>query len=295
MDPFIKQFLGEGPYPCPLEKINEVMDVYASDRIFIMLNKKELNMPDGVHSHRNYEFVIPFSHHILSRVGKRKSVIEKNKLFPLNHEQDHGPVGQVTVNNLLGLQIDRDFIQEISRSVYRKSEVFFKNDGITMGSEMQNLIRLFMLESRQRQAGYEFILGSLSTQIVVNMLRQVKSNLPVLITERNFSEKENINRSVEFLRELYDKDYSLEEVARVANLSPYHFIRVFKAQTGKTPYEYLLDVKIEKALEMLRIKNCTVTDVCFACGFNNLSHFTTLFKRKMGILPSDYRKSFIAD
>ncbi|MFZ5642647.1 MAG: helix-turn-helix domain-containing protein [Bacillota bacterium] len=77
----------------------------------------------------------------------------------------------------------------------------------------------------------------------------------------------------------------------MANLSSYYFIRVFKAQMGKTPYEYLLDIKMEKAREMLKQRNHTITEICYECGFNSISHFTTAFKRKVGVTPTYYRKS----
>lgn len=102
-------------------------------------------------------------------------------------------------------------------------------------------------------------------------------------------EKENINRAVEYLCENFNREYHLTDVVRVANLSPYHFTRVFKAQTGKTPGDYLLDIRVEKAREMLRTTDQTITEICFQCGFRNLSHFATVFKKKMSVSSSEYR------
>lgn len=184
-------------------------------------------------------------------------------------------------------------MREISRSVYGQAEVVFQNACFTPETGLQNLLRLFMEESGNRQPGYKFILESLSIQITVNLLRQVQSNLQQVAGRRNLTARDNINRAIAFLREQYNGNYSLEDVARVANLSPYHFTRLFKAQTGKTPFEYLLDIKLEKAREMLQANRLTVTEVCFSCGFNNLSHFTTVFKRKTGMSPSGYRKEFL--
>ncbi len=73
-------------------------------------------------------------------------------------------------------------------------------------------------------------------------------------------------------------------------MSPYHFIRIFKNETGKTPYEYLVDIKIEKACSLLRRSNLSVTEICFLCGFNSSSHFSTVFKQKIGVSPSMYRQ-----
>jgi len=291
MDKLTERFLGEGPFPFQIDNIADSVELYKNDRLMILLSQKRLNLFEAVHSHESYEFMVPFSDSVPARLERHRTIIEKNKLFPINTEQAHGPGVQLFTNHIMSVQIEKDFLQEIAGLAYHKPEVFFKNEGHALERDMQELIQLFMEESKQRQAGCEFILQSLATQISINLLRSLKSNLPVLPLERDYFEKKNISRAVEFLREYYTKNYSLEEVARVANLSPYHFIRVFKAQTGKTPYKYLLDVKIEKAREMLKYTGLSITDICLACGFNNLSHFTNLFKRKVGLSPSGYRKA----
>jgi len=76
----------------------------------------------------------------------------------------------------------------------------------------------------------------------------------------------------------------------MANFSPYHFIRVFKSETGTTPYDYLLNSKIEKAKKILEEEEKPITEVCFLCGFFNPSHFSTTFKKKVGISPYKYRR-----
>lgn len=157
--------------------------------------------------------------------------------------------------------------------------------------EIKTILQFYMEEYINKQAGYDLILNSLLTQLVVTLLRQIKNNLSNLDPKKLLSATSNIQRSIEYLRENYQNDYCMDDVAKVANLSPYHFIRMFKNQTGKTPYGYLLDIKIEKAKEMLKNKKeLTITQICFMCGFNNVSHFTSLFKRKTGVSPSRYRK-----
>lgn len=111
-----------------------------------------------------------------------------------------------------------------------------------------------------------------------------------MLRERNYLEINGINRVIVFLMEHYQENYSLQDIARIANLSPYHFIRIFKAQTGKTPYEYLLDIKIDKAKTMLKDAALNITEISYLCGFNNLNHFGKVFKRKVGVSPSAYRK-----
>ena len=224
---------------------------------------------------------------------KSKIVVEQNKLLPVNPEQFHGNTERSEGCRFLAFVIWEDFLSQIAHSMGGKGEIHFQNENLQISSDLQNLIRLFIEEASNRQAGYEFVLESLCAQITVNLLRRAKTNLPASAGKRNYAEKENINRVIIFLNEQYNSDFSLEDVARLANLSPYHFIRVFKAQTGKTPYEYLLEIKLAKARELLRFSNHTITEVCCRCGFKNPGHFSVVFKRKVGVSPSEYRGAFL--
>ena len=109
----------------------------------------------------------------------------------------------------------------------------------------------------------------------------------------NHLEKNGIDKVATFIAENYDGEFSMEELAGLVHLSPYHFIRVFKSYTGKTPYQFFLDERIKKAKELLRYNKYSITEVCFLCNFKNTIHFASVFKRKVGMLPSAYRKSLL--
>jgi AraC-like DNA-binding protein len=78
------------------------------------------------------------------------------------------------------------------------------------------------------------------------------------------------------------------EIANEACYSKFHFIRTFKSIYGKTPHQYLTAVRLEKAKDMLE-NECSVTEVCFAVGFDSLGSFIGLFKRRIGLTPSEYQ------
>ncbi len=85
--------------------------------------------------------------------------------------------------------------------------------------------------------------------------------------QREYKVTNNIRQSIKFLQENYHNEYCLEDVARAASLSPYHFIRVFKAQTGKTPYDFFMDLKIQRAKELLHDQTKTITEICADLDF----------------------------
>lgn len=82
---------------------------------------------------------------------------------------------------------------------------------------------------------------------------------------------------------------SLTELADVAALSPWHFLRVFKAEHGTTPMRYLAGVRVRAAQDLLASTTRSVTEVAYACGFSSPGHLTTAFTRQLGTTPSRYR------
>jgi AraC-like DNA-binding protein len=93
-----------------------------------------------------------------------------------------------------------------------------------------------------------------------------------------------------FLADNLDRDVDLRTIAGEASLSPYYFTRQFTAYVGVPPYRYLIRLRIDRAMELLRDTELTVTQICHRVGFNSLSHFTTTFHQHTGVSPSAFRR-----
>jgi AraC-like DNA-binding protein len=87
----------------------------------------------------------------------------------------------------------------------------------------------------------------------------------------------------------FDEPLSLPEMAAVAALSPHHFNRIFRQITGITPGHFLCAIRLKAALQLLLTTQCSVTDVCFAVGYNSLGTFTTRFTQLIGLPPTQLR------
>lgn len=81
----------------------------------------------------------------------------------------------------------------------------------------------------------------------------------------------------------------LTALAREAGLTPFHFLRVFRAVVGLTPHQFILRTRLDRAALRLRRGAEPVTDVAYACGFNDLSTFNRRFRRLMGVTPGVWR------
>ena len=90
-----------------------------------------------------------------------------------------------------------------------------------------------------------------------------------------------------FIDEHFAENIDLDNISDEASFSKFHFIRLFKSIYRKTPHQYLITVRIDNAMKLLRT-NKSVSETCYAIGFERLSSFTMLFKLKVGILPSEY-------
>ncbi|MGA8624170.1 MAG: AraC family transcriptional regulator [Pseudolabrys sp.] len=95
-------------------------------------------------------------------------------------------------------------------------------------------------------------------------------------------------RVANFIEENLARDVKLSEVAAVAELSPYHFARVFKQSFGVPPHRYHIGRRIERAKEMLSDRS--VTEVALAVGFAETSSFSAAFRRATGVTPSEFRR-----
>jgi AraC-like DNA-binding protein len=105
-------------------------------------------------------------------------------------------------------------------------------------------------------------------------------------------------RRLRLAKDVMDRDWAtplvLDAVASSAGYSRYHFVRLFKQAYGETPGQYLSRRRVERAQELLRTANLTVSEICLTVGFDSLGSFCTRFKQIVGSTPSEYRQSALA-
>jgi AraC-like DNA-binding protein len=92
----------------------------------------------------------------------------------------------------------------------------------------------------------------------------------------------------------YQRDLDLDSLAKVASVSKFHFVRCFEAAYGETPIRYLTRRRIERAQDLLRNANLTITEICMVVGFASLGSFSSRFTQLVGETPTAYRDRWAA-
>jgi AraC-like DNA-binding protein len=94
----------------------------------------------------------------------------------------------------------------------------------------------------------------------------------------------------DLLLEVHDGPLSISEVARLVQMSPFHFIRQFEAVFGATPHQFRIDARLNLAKRLLAAGQHSVTEACMDVGFSSLGSFSLLFTGRVGETPSAYRR-----
>lgn len=109
--------------------------------------------------------------------------------------------------------------------------------------------------------------------------------------KNHYDQKDNnrINKVYQFLMKNFHNDIHLEEVASLCNMTPNSFCRFFKMRAQKSLTQFVNEIRIGHACKLLQSEDYSITDVCYASGFNNPTNFNKFFKAIKGMKPSEYR------
>jgi len=136
----------------------------------------------------------------------------------------------------------------------------------------------------------EIILQSLILELVHILINDSKKQ--VLKEQMKTGNYDTINKITSFIKDNLTSNLTLSSLSAKAGFSPTYFHKLFKSSTGKTVREYIEDLRIKKAINMIVETDLTVTQIAYECGFSSQSYFNYVFKRKMKTTPKQYAKAF---
>ena len=103
-----------------------------------------------------------------------------------------------------------------------------------------------------------------------------------------------LKESITYMRNHYSEKIYISDLADLANMNEQYYCRFFKKAIGKTPIEYLNELRIQRSMRLLKSSQKSVLEISLECGFNNLGNYMRTFKKVTGTTPLQYRKSFLS-
>ncbi|HEY4688688.1 MAG TPA: AraC family transcriptional regulator [Anaerolineae bacterium] len=151
------------------------------------------------------------------------------------------------------------------------------------------MLRAIVGEFSHPAPGSALMLQSLRTQLIIHLLRDQAHVLEWDPVRDTAGLPPEIRRSVDFIHAYLGDDLTLDQVAAVAALSRYHFVRRFKRFTGLTPHAYLRQARLAQAAARLRETHDSVAVIAYRLGFASPGHLASAFRQRYGVSPSAYR------
>jgi AraC family transcriptional regulator len=248
------------------------------------------------HSHREHLILIPLSEGCGGEVRTAQGLSTRGVemrgsvcVIPSQHSFVAELEGE---SEHLGLYLDPSLIARASGAPNKPVEVLERClpcDPVITSAGMA-----LMGEMTSAGPGGRLYAESLANVLAVHLLRHYTAAIPR--DGEKFSgglSGRTLRRVLDFIGDRYSTDLALSELAEVAGMSTFHFAREFKRATGKSPHQYLIGFRIEKAKELLKKHELPLVEVGFQSGFSHQSHFTRLFRRITGTTPQVYRAAMM--
>lgn len=113
-----------------------------------------------------------------------------------------------------------------------------------------------------------------------------------VVTKRDEKSSSVVEKAKEYIGARYNHDMSLDDVSREVNISPYYFSKIFKEETGKNFIEYLTNIRMEKAKELLKDTEYSMKEICSMVGYADPNYFSRSFKKNVGVTPTEYKEGY---
>ena len=150
---------------------------------------------------------------------------------------------------------------------------------------IQGIVSALREELERGKIGGYLLIDSLKTTLAIHLLRNYCTTQPKSSYADGLS-KSTLQQMTQYINEHLHQDLKLIELAAIAQMSPYHFLRLFKQSVGVTPHQYILQCRIEKAKYLLcNDRELSIAEIAVRVGFCDQSHLTRYFKRIVGVTP----------
>ena len=155
--------------------------------------------------------------------------------------------------------------------------------------QVEVIALMFLAELKQENCISKLYVESLANVFAVHLIRQYAATKPQVRTYEGGLSQRQLMQVLDYINDHLHQDIKLADLAALLSMSQFHFSHLFKQTIGTSPYQYLLQQRIERAKQLLKHTDQSVMDIALECEFNNHSHLSKQFRQFTGMTPKVYR------
>lgn len=293
--------------PSRLHTINDISEVIP-DSIVLSSKERAWRGVEVIHNCYTYDkLTVPaYSNHVIAvHLGRPLTLVQKIDgrvyeacstkgdvtIVPAGYPSEWRFVGGEEIE-VLNLHLQPTFIREVAAGADVNLDRFEIVNTLSAGDLHIEHIGLSLLRELQSEGlGGHLYVESLANVLTVHLLRHYSVSGQTVRKFTGGLSQSQLRRSIEYIKDNFEQDLTLTQIAASVNISPYHFARGFKQSTGLAPHQYLTTQRMERAKMLLSVTRLPVAEVAQRVGFSNQSHFSAQFRRATGMTPKGYRDS----
>ena len=246
------------------------------------------------HCHEHWEFTIITKGSILHKIGSFERIINENTLLVIRPDDVHS-LNKTSSNQEIAYinigvrdEVLKNILATLSDGLYefllRGSYIEYEISRSTT-TYFTNMFNKFHTTIHDKHASDDFL-----STIFISVIRELLLCNNKSKQTHNYSP--TVNEFIEHMRKTENLTLSINDIIKNMNYSHCHIIRLFKKETGTTPSQYFLKIKLNYARSLLETTNLSVLDIASTVGFSSLGHFTEVFKNQYSLPPANYRRKW---
>lgn len=249
-----------------------------------------------LHWHEFFEIELILSGRGEHIVNGSKYNLEEGRLFLLTPADFHEVIPDRSCSlELINVKFSDDFISHDLRELLFADNLHYtcKLTGKTL-ARMKSEFNRLLEEMKNSRIGKYLILKGTLERIIIDLIREASAQ-----NNENLSsvpdKRKHIQRALIYIQHHFHQSVTLEEAAKQSGLTPNYFSECFHKTLGITFKNYLQELRLNFSMSLLKSSSLTVTEICYASGFNSLPHFLRAFKSKFGMSPNTIRRNITSN
>ena len=189
---------------------------------------------------------------------------------------------------LLVIALESDLINNVAPEVVKGKNVEFIHTQGQQDGLITNIALAFKEELESGGSGGELYRDTLTNALVARLLRNYSATCVAKQAKGGLG-KRKLKLVLDYIQAHITEEITLAKMADIADLSPFHFSRIFKESVGVSPNRYVNYCRVEKAKRLLEQQQISIIQISAACGYSNPSYFIRQFRKIMGVTPKVYQ------